>query len=167
MSTAASPRGVDHAADLAQWDRQDRHVPAFCRPDVVDHLHASLEGLARCLAPRLNPLIGVHRGFSVAVVQDERREGALQAVQVVAQRGPRKARPAFVARELEDAVAEPMQVEPGAKTEVDGGDLSLGPTALDGNLRNDESGKGRPKAGDETGQIIWHARCPKPRSGAV
>jgi hypothetical protein len=102
----------------------------------------------------------------------------VDGVQVVAQRRAGPGAPAVVARQLDDAVAQPVQAEPAAEPEVRGGHLVDVELAL---LRHDHDVERREhdrQRGDARREVLRHTlltqlvrragrAAPRPRATAV
>src|SRR3954469_6848531 len=96
---------MKQVARLAHRYRQRRQVIHVPDAHVRQGLHVALSGRVR-----LDP--GVDRGVRIdtrlGIVNHCRRQVTVNPVQVVAQRGARECLPAVVARQLHDAVAQPV-----------------------------------------------------------
>ena len=112
--------GLNQVPELAHGDREPRQVERAAGADVRQHLSRALDGAAVSLQPALDEL---PRRLPVrARTDDVRGQARLLRVDVVPQCRPCHRRPARVARQADDPVAQPLQLELLPEPEIDLGD---------------------------------------------
>ena len=113
---AAGQAAADQVANLPQRHRQRRRVIRPRGLDVGEHPEAPLDRGAVALRPRSIAFSAPARGRTAA--EHLLGQRAMQAVEIVAQRGARERLPAVSPWQVEDPVAQPVQLEPSAELEV-------------------------------------------------
>jgi hypothetical protein len=107
--------GVDEVSELAHGDRQPREVGRPRGVDLPDHLQAAADRGFVVREPRLDALA---RQATRSAEHLGGERGPL-GIDVVSQRRPRHRIPVRIARQCDDLVAQPVELEALAECEVD------------------------------------------------
>ena len=125
-------------AELAEGDGQRREVEDAVGADVVEEREHAVDARPFALGP---DVVGV-RGFEPGIgrAEDQAGDAAVLAVDVLEERAAGERLPAVVAREVDGAIAEPVEREPVADDAEQRGDVVDGSALRRREIRDVERG---------------------------